>query len=49
VIGIKYPAVDAMIERVVLAKSYDDLAAAAKRSTVPLMLSTGDRTYRHFG
>ena len=30
VIGIKNPAVDAMIERVVLAKSYDDLAAAAK-------------------
>jgi microcin C transport system substrate-binding protein len=30
VIGIKNPAVDAMIERIVLAKSYDDLAAAAK-------------------
>jgi microcin C transport system substrate-binding protein len=30
VVGIKNPAVDAMIERVVLAKSYDDLAAAAK-------------------
>jgi microcin C transport system substrate-binding protein len=30
VIGIKNSAVDAMIERVVLAKSYDDLAAAAK-------------------
>ena len=30
VIGIKNPAVDAMIERVVVAKSYDDLAAAAK-------------------
>ena len=30
VIGIKNPAVDAMIEHVVLAKNYDDLAAAAK-------------------
>ena len=30
VIGIKNPAVDAMIERIVLAKSYDDLAVAAK-------------------
>ena len=30
VIGIKNPAVDATIERIVLAKSYDDLAAAAK-------------------
>jgi microcin C transport system substrate-binding protein len=30
VIGIKNPAVDAMIGRIVLAKSYDDLAAAAK-------------------
>jgi microcin C transport system substrate-binding protein len=30
VVGIKNPAVDAMIERVVVAKSYDDLAAATK-------------------
>ena len=30
VIGIKNPAVDAMIEHVLLAKSYDDLVAAAK-------------------
>jgi microcin C transport system substrate-binding protein len=30
VIGIKNPAVDAMIEQVVFAKSYDDLVAAAK-------------------
>jgi microcin C transport system substrate-binding protein len=30
VIGIKNPAVDQMIEHVVLAKNYDDLAAAAK-------------------
>ena len=30
VVGIKNPAVDAIIERVVMAKSYDDLAAAAK-------------------
>ena len=30
VVGIKNPAVDAMIERVVLAKSYDDLAATTK-------------------
>src|SRR6516165_4062697 len=30
VIGIKNPAVDQMIEHIVLAKSYDDLAAAAK-------------------
>jgi microcin C transport system substrate-binding protein len=30
VVGIKNPAVDAMIEQVVLAKSYDDLAAAVR-------------------